>query len=217
MKKQNVKNPILYRMTHIDNIEHILTYGITHKNSERANPNYKPIGDGEVISVRDHTPVPEEISLGGVLGDYIPFYFCPRSPMHYVIYKGYNSVGKVSESNIVYLISDVDSIVEAELPFIFTNGHAVSDLTLFFSSDETDKFRTLDWEVICNNYWRDTEEDPDRKRRKEAEFLIKRDVPVGCIIGLAVYNEEAKNRMEKLITSLGIDIRVAIRKNFYYD
>lgn len=28
----------LFRMTHIENISHILKYGITHKNSKQANP-----------------------------------------------------------------------------------------------------------------------------------------------------------------------------------
>ena len=30
----------LYRMTHIDNISHILEHGITHQSSINCNPNY---------------------------------------------------------------------------------------------------------------------------------------------------------------------------------
>ncbi len=41
----NNKPIYIYRMTHIDNIPHILKYGITHKNSKNANPHYKAIGD----------------------------------------------------------------------------------------------------------------------------------------------------------------------------
>lgn len=32
----------LYRMIHIENIPHILQYGITHSNSENANPSFVP-------------------------------------------------------------------------------------------------------------------------------------------------------------------------------
>ncbi len=36
----------VYRITHIDNIEHVLQNGITHKNSPNHNPHYKSIGLG---------------------------------------------------------------------------------------------------------------------------------------------------------------------------
>ena len=42
----------LYRITHIDNIPHILEYGITHKNSNQRNHNCKEIGDISLISTR---------------------------------------------------------------------------------------------------------------------------------------------------------------------
>jgi hypothetical protein len=40
----------LYRMTHIENIPHILQYGITHSSSRNSNPNFKPIGDVSLIN-----------------------------------------------------------------------------------------------------------------------------------------------------------------------
>ena len=42
----------LYRMTHIENIPHILQNGITHKDSPNANLNYKNIGDLSLIATR---------------------------------------------------------------------------------------------------------------------------------------------------------------------
>lgn len=42
----------IYRMTHIENIPHILSYGITHKNSPNRNPNYIDIGDLQIIKTR---------------------------------------------------------------------------------------------------------------------------------------------------------------------
>jgi hypothetical protein len=34
----------LFRMTHIENIPHILRHGITHFSSHNANPDFVPIG-----------------------------------------------------------------------------------------------------------------------------------------------------------------------------
>lgn len=40
-------------MTHIENIPHILRYGITHADSAYANPSFIPIGDGSLIQTRN--------------------------------------------------------------------------------------------------------------------------------------------------------------------
>ena len=42
----------LYRMTHIENIPHVIQFGITHSLSPNANSNYVPIGDGNLIESR---------------------------------------------------------------------------------------------------------------------------------------------------------------------
>lgn len=75
----------IYRMTHIDNIPHILRHGITHRDSVNADPSYIPIGDTSIIDKRmkliRETVAGEKISLG----DFIPFYFFARMPMPYNI------------------------------------------------------------------------------------------------------------------------------------
>lgn len=78
----------LTRITHIDNIQHILEYGITHSNSTNRNIHYKSIGDSKLISKRNSFIIPN----GKTLGEYIPFYFWGRMPMLYVIQKGYSGV-----------------------------------------------------------------------------------------------------------------------------
>lgn len=94
----------IYRMTHIDNIPHILKHGITHRESADADPSYIPIGDTSIIDkhrnlIRE-TVAGEKISLG----DFIPFYFYARMPMLYNIQHGYK-VERVDAENIVYLMS----------------------------------------------------------------------------------------------------------------
>lgn len=59
----------------------------------------------------------------------------------------------------------------------------------------------------------DDEEDLDLKRRKEAELLLKNDLPVQYIKGFVVYNEEARQRL----CSMGVDEKmVAVRPTFYF-
>ena len=200
-------------MTHIENIPHILKYGITHHNSVNKNNSYISIGDNNLISKRDQVVLPNN----RMLGDYIPFYFGARMPMLFVIKQGSNSMKyqlrSISSEEIVYCITSVQSILEYEVDFLFSNGHALSELTQFFmQSDVSNIEKLLDWEAINAKYWRD-DNDLDLKRRKEAEFLIGQDLPVKAILGYAVYNVFAK---QKLI-SLGIDKdRITIKPNYYF-
>ncbi len=185
----------LYRMTHIENVPHILQYGLTHVSSVNANKSYKAIGDDSIISTRNNIEIPN----GKKLGNYIPFYFGSRMPMLYVIQKGYNGVPVTPAQDIVYCISSVQKIVDHKLPFVFANGHAVAvGLTDFYEEkDLVNIDEILDKKAIDAKYWRNIE-DTDLKRRKEAEFLVETDIPTTAIIGWVVYNEEAKKRLLEL-------------------
>ena len=90
----------LYRMTHIENIPHILQNGVTHAASNLANPNFKPIGDANLISTRSNFVLKNE----RLLGEYIPFYFSLRTPMLYVIQKGFNGLPAIPAQQIVYCV-----------------------------------------------------------------------------------------------------------------
>jgi hypothetical protein len=198
----------LYRMTHILNIPHILKNGITHVYSPNANKLYEPIGDKSLIDTRSII----KLHNSKMLGDYIPFYFGVRTPMLFVVQKGYNYATQTNPESIIYCVTSVKKIMDLKLDFIFTDGHAVNSLTSFYSKDEIPNIKTLiDWEAVQAKYWNSIT-DLDIKRRKEAEFLVYEDIPNEAILGYIVYNDKAKN---DLIT-LGIDENKIIIKNQYY-
>ena len=184
----------LFRMTHIENIHHILQNGITHSISANANPHFVPIGDGSLITTRNNFL----LNNGRRLGEYIPFYFGVRTPMLYVVQKGFNMVAPTPAESIVYCVSSVQKIIDLKLDFVFTDGHAVDSFSSQYSANNIQKIDTiLDKNAINAKYWRD-ENDLDRKRRKEAEFLVLGDVPLVAILGFITYNENAKKALIKL-------------------
>lgn len=181
----------LYRMTHIENVLHILEHGVTHLSSANANKSYKAIGDDSIISTRNNIEIPN----GKKLGDYIPFYFGARMPMLYVIQNGYKGVKTTPAKEIVYCISSVQKIIDHKLPFIFTDGHAVNGLTDFYEQKDLSNINSiLDVIAIKDPSWVKPD-DLDYKRRKEAEFLVETDIPTTAIVGWVGYNEEAKKRL----------------------
>ncbi len=199
----------LFRMTHIENILHILQHGITHVSSLNANATYVSIGDVSLIRNRNAFVMPNKKTLG----EYIPFYFGVRMPMLYVIQNGYNGVQETTTENIVYCVSSVQQILNHHLPFIFTNGHAVDALTDFFVENDIARIETIiDWPAIKARYWKN-DNDLDLKRRKEAEFLVESDIPTTAIVGWIVYNEKVKSRM----IAMGIaDAKILVKPNSYF-
>ena len=196
-------------MTHIENIPHILQNGITHTTSEYANPDFVPIGDSSLITTRNNFI----LNNGTRLGEYIPFYFGVRTPMLYVVQNGFNLVAPTSAENIVYCVSSVQKIIDLQLDFVFTDGHAVDGFSSQYTVADIQNIDTiLDKNAINAKYWKD-ENDLDKKRRKEAEFLVLGDISLHAILGYITYNENAKN---KIITFGADATNVLIKPDFYF-
>lgn len=196
-------------MTHIENIPHVLQHGITHAQSANANGAYTPIGDSSLINTRSRFT----LNNGKQLGDYIPFYLGVRTPMLYVMQKGFNWVSPTPAQDIVYCVSSVQKIIDHQLNFVFTDGHAVDGFTSQFNEDDIENIDDLvDWDAIKAKFWK-SETDLDLKRRKEAEFLVQQDIPIDAVLGYVVYNEAAKNKL----TQWGVaDNKVHISSQYYF-
>ena len=102
--------------------------------------------------------------------DYVPFYFATRSPMMYVISRGGVEGCSSNTKRLVYLVSDLRRVREMGLRCVFTDGHATKAFTTFYEDDaDLDK---VDWRVMRLRQWTDSPGDPDRSRRRQAEFLV---------------------------------------------
>jgi hypothetical protein len=166
-----------------------------------------------LIRQRDDYPV--GLPGYGLLGDYIPFYFGILSPMLLKIKTGDGGVKKFPQSKIVYICCKLHKIIETCYRWCFTDGHAKDRFSVFYNS--VNKLDKLDWDIIQARYWKNTEEDMDRMRRKQAEFLVKEHVPASCIGKIIVYDEEAQNKIQSIFEKSGSNLPVIIdRDNSYY-
>lgn len=122
-------------------------------------------------------------------------------------------VAPTPAENIVYCVSSVQKIIDHQLDFVFTDGHAVDGFTTQYTVDDIQNIETiLDKNAINAKYWKD-ENDLDRKRRKEAEFLVLGDIAHDAILGYLTYNENAKNS----VINFGADVaNVHIKSDFYF-
>ncbi len=83
---------LIFRITHIDNVAWILANGLHCNSSPVRDPNFVQIGNPDLIAKRPNRRVP--IPPGGGLGDYVPFYFTPCSPMLLNIVTGHGGIAR---------------------------------------------------------------------------------------------------------------------------
>lgn len=206
---------MILRLIHSEMLEEVLTNGMYSKNSGHEIPGYINIGDADLIKQRDEYVVRID-PPNGHLGDYIPFYFAGHSPMLLNIKTGYRGIKKYPQSELVFLVCKISDIIENCPHWCFTDGHAKSSITQFHNNIED--LSLLDWDTINLQFWSSTEDDWDRMRRKQAEFLVKKHVPVTCISQIIVLNSEQEAKVKEIESRAGIDIPVVIdqqRKYFY--
>lgn len=114
----------------------------------------------------------------------------------------------------VYLVTTAERVARGDRVWCFTDGHAVMAMSGYY--ERLDDLNKVDWDLIGSWSWRDTDNDPDRKRRKQAEFLVHRSVPWGWIETLAVIDRNAAQRVTQALQTASYRPSVRIERKWYY-
>jgi hypothetical protein len=202
--------PPIYHFTNASNVRGILDAGGLRCSRDALTK--VVIGHREIKGSRTSIDVP--CGPGGRVGDYVPFYFAPRSPMLFSIHRGNVQGVDPDQSRLVYLVSSTEAIYAAGLRCVFTNGNAAVYIT-DFDDDQARIATHVDWVIMRERYWRNTPEDGDRVRRRMAEFLVHEHVPLALFSEIGVYDANIKTAFENALGHRWqIDVR--IRRNWYF-
>ena len=204
----------IYHTTHFDNLPGLLARGEILSDSliQAAGLRPRSIAHGNIKHRRANTMV--TACQGGRVSDYVPFYFCPRSPMLYAIHGSYVEGYPGGQAQVLHLVLDAESIASAGAPCCHTDGHAAMQPLSFHSG--VSGLSALDWEVIHNPIWRNTQEDNDRKRRKQAEFLVWQRVPWTHVSRIGVINATMASAVTNLLAGTAHRPSVEIQPDWYY-
>ncbi|MEX2226218.1 MAG: DUF4433 domain-containing protein [Dehalococcoidia bacterium] len=163
---------------------------------------------------RAETDVP--VGPKGTLDDYVPFYFAPRSPMLLSIHGGHVDGYAGGQRRIMHIVSTCEAVAEHGLPFVFTDGHApMAPLSRFY--DDLCELDRVDWSVMPLTYWNDTQAQPDRKRKRQAEFLVYRSFPWTLVTEIGVINATAKEVVDGIVAAGDHRPKVVVRPGWYYN
>ncbi len=203
---------LIFRITHIANVPWILEHGIRCVNSGVRDPNFRNIGNADLISKRARRGVP--IPPGGTLSDYVPFYFTPHSPMLLNIKTGYNGMQQTPMSEIAVLVSSLRTVAERGLPFVMTDRHAYLKTAQY--SNTLDGLDRIDWRILQERDFKRDPADLGKVERYQAEALVHDSVPVEALMGLACYGRDQEAAMTDEVTRRRLSLKVLVRPGWYF-
>jgi len=201
-------------MTHVGNLPLILKSGGLLSTSELNRRGIKStsIAYSDIQDRRAFTMVP--CGQRGVVHDYVPFFFSPLSPMLYAIKMKKVASCPDGQASIVHLVSSAEAIRAAGCGFVFTDGHAIMDMTQFY--DDLSQLGQVNWNVMKSRYWFDTVLYPDRSRRRQAEFLVHEFVEWRLITEVVAIDASLAARATAYLGAAGVKTPVRVDRSWYH-
>ena len=213
---QTPTQPKIYHITHVNNLTSIVNDGELLSDAQMIRRGGPSATIGMTKIKRRRLALPVKCHPGTFVGDYVPFYFCYRSVMLYVISKGNNPElqFKGGQDEIVHLEVDYHSAVtwanRVHRLWAYSLSNAGAVYTEFDSG--LPGLGRLDWAAIANTDFRDS----DVKESKQAEFLMHTSLPWSLVSGIGVSSVHIQTAASTAISLASHKPPIAVMRNWYY-
>ena len=148
------------------------------------------------------------------VGDCVPFYFCPRSVMLYVIYKANHPKLEYrgGQRPIVHLQADLCETVDWAERQGYRWAFTLSNAGSLYFQDRCDlaQLGEIDWEAVQARRWQ------GRTEGKQAEFLLEGSFPWELVRHVGVCSQETLQHTRDAIRTANHQPAVTIRPDWYY-
>lgn len=208
--------PKIYHITHLRNLGGITSAGVW-SDAKRIELTL----DSQVIGMHsikrrrlDHLGV--SCHPGTRVGEYVPFYFCPRSVMLYILHMGNHPELEYREGQrpIVHLRADLRETVDwadsVGVRWAFTDRNAGASYTAFY--DSLADLGRVDWKAVTSTDFRD----PVVKDGKQAEFLVHEFFPWSLIDRIGVLDQGVAREVDSLLADVEHRPPVTLEPRWYY-
>lgn len=200
--------------THVNHLASIIEHGLVADSvAQAAGLLEVEVGNVGIKQARHDRAVP--IAPFGVVADYVPFYFAPRSPMMFAIEHGNVPTYAGGCDDLIYVATTAERLVELGLIVLFTDRNAVLAVTSFVATLEQAE-ESIDWPLMRARYWGNTRDYPDRRERRMAECLVHNLVPFEAFHRVVARNRRCATLAQATFDSLGIDMPVSVRPDWYF-
>lgn len=208
--------PKIYHITHLDNLASIVQDGELESDAMMIVRGGPAAGIGMSSIKERRLRLPVRCNPGSCVGDYVPFYFCPRSVMLYVLYRGNHPEVSYTggQGVIVHLEADLYDVVSwAEAvgkPWAFSLSNAGAFYAEFHN--QLENLGRINWTAVAATDFRS----PDVKEGKQAEFLVHGTFPWTLVTRIGVKSMDIRNQAIAAMAGAAHRPRVEIMPNWYY-
>lgn len=193
--------PKIYHITHLDNLAKIAEDGFIWSDAKRIKRGLdcSLIGMPE-IKCRRLEELEVSCHAGTKVGQYVPFYFCPRSIMLYILHMGNHPdlAYRQGQSPIVHLQADLMGVVgwakQQGVRWAFSDRNAGSYVANFYC--RVKDLDQINWEAVGSSDFRDME----AKEGKQAEFLLHEAFPWSLVEKIGVVDSITARHVSQLIS-----------------
>ena len=194
--------PKIYHIVHVDRLPSIIADGSLWSDVGVLERRKRGHNLGTTIGMNTIKQRRRELELsshpGLRVGECVPFYFCPRSVMLYLIYCANHPElsYRGGQDPIVHLEADLhESIAWAERNrrrWAFTLSNAGS----YYFEDHSDlaRLREINWDAVQADQWSGSGIPASTKEGKQAEFLVERSFPWELIGRIGVASRKCYER-----------------------
>lgn len=217
----------IFHITAIDNLAAIFARGalLCKRQTQQHGIDYQNIahqGAQGARAVRQVIDPP-----GGNVHDYVPFYFAPRSPMLSAIHHGRVSGCQYTQTDIVHFeLLPREAQRKGMQDFVFFDRNATKDYSQAYT-DPALLEQVVDWEILTESpcldgyckYFHDRHDNPryiDRMEKRQAEFLIKDQVPVDWFSRIGVIDEAKAQQVREIMAPFGLTLPVEVKTDWYF-
>ena len=183
---RDLEHVLIYHITDVENLAGIVQEQGLHSDAVMVKRNPEIIGYDH-IKKRRLKEIPIPCRGWRYVGDFVPFYFCPRSPMLFTINKGNTGRPAGCQRTIVHLVSSVAAAIATGKDWAISDGNAGAFHTTF--SANIDALDRLDWPAIRATQW------AGMQHQKAAEFLVADFFPWTAIREIGCYNSTIANKV----------------------
>ena len=206
----------IYHIVNVDRLPSIIAHNRLLCDSEiikLALPG-TTIGMGSIKERRLRLPV--DCYANVFVGNFVPFYFCPRSVMLYVIHCANSPelAYKGGQGPIVHLEADLHKVIEwadgNNHSWAFSGSNAGAAYAQFWKvAAQLDQ---LNWEHIAATQWAQA----DIKEAKQAEFLMYNHFPWHLVERIGVHSKAVFNVAVNALAQAAHKPTVQILPHWYY-
>lgn len=214
-------HPKIYHILHVDRLESVLADRRLWCDAEMQRRSTAGTTIG-MCSIKKRRLEENELAShrGLMVGDCVPFYFCPRSIMLYLIYQGNHPelTYRGGQGPILHLEADLREAIawaeEKEKRWAFTLSNAGS--RYFEDRAELEKLNEINWAAVRAERWSGNGVDGSLKEGKQAEFLVEQRFPWRLVERIGVRSEAIRQQVSNLLTGQVHRPRLETLREWYY-